>query len=400
MTKKKILTIFTIATTISGVMLSLMLTTNTTHKKATVLTVNENIELEDVVIDFKKTETIGSNMNVITEKIAINPIYVFEETDINTFISKENVTLKKEPMDESENMISLNIYDEIKIIGTNKFNYSKVLYQDNIYYINNDNYSENIKDIYINVDKEKYYVLKNNVELKNTPYDDGETASILNKFDELEVVGKNEHNPNYLKVSYKENTYYINKSNITNDRNSIFKDVSINLYTNTNVKLRKTPGGDNYYEVLDINTTANIIGENDSYYMVKHNGNTGYILKKYFSSKKTVIADTKVQSGDTVTAQFTAYCATDPGCTNYDAMGNYLNPANNTCAAPACIPFGTKIQVFGTGTYIDGQIFTVTDRGGAIKVKSDGTYIFDILMSNTNECIQFGRRNGYAVIVK
>ena len=399
MTKKRIVTTLTGITTFSGVMFSLMLTTPTIHKEASVLTVNENIELENISIDFKddKAESDG---DVIAEKIAINPIYIFNEVDVTAFISNENATLKKEPIDESEDMISLNIYDEIKVIGINEFNYSKVLYNNEIYYIPNSNYSEDIRNIYTNTEKENNYVLNNNVELKTTPFDDGETALVLNKFDELEVVGKNPHNSNYVKVNYNNETYYVNTTNLTNDKGSIFKDVDITLYANTTVKLRTTPGGDDYYEKLNTNDKAHIIGENDNYYMVNYNGNTGYILKKYLSSEKVTVGGTDVKSGDKVVAQFTAYCSTDPGCTDYDAMGNYLNPANNTCAAPACIPFGTKIQIVGTGTYLDGQIFTVTDRGGAIKVKSDGTYIFDILMSNTNECIQFGRQNGYAIIIK
>lgn len=90
-------------------------------------------------------------------------------------------------------------------------------------------------------------------------------------------------------------------------------------------------------------------------------------------------------------AQYTAY--TGGGKT---ANGTY--PNENTCAAPKEIAFGTKIKVNGTGTKYDGRIYTVTDRGSAIK-KVDGRYIFDLWLPNENICEEFGRRNGQAIIV-
>ncbi len=103
--------------------------------------------------------------------------------------------------------------------------------------------------------------------------------------------------------------------------------------------------------------------------------------------------------GQTVKALFTAYYPANDAMEGgfKDAMGNWLNPANNTCAAPRSIPFGTKITVQGTGTSRDGQTYTVTDRGGAITVVN-GVYHFDILMSTKVECNNWGKRYGTAVI--
>ena len=81
----------------------------------------------------------------------------------------------------------------------------------------------------------------------------------------------------------------------------------------------------------------------------------------------------------------------------YDALGNKLDPSKNTCAAPKDIPFHTKIQVKDTGTDKDGQIYEVTDRGGAITVK-DGVYHFDLLFSSNSECNNWGKRKGKAII--
>jgi cell wall-associated NlpC family hydrolase len=55
------------------------------------------------------------------------------------------------------------------------------------------------------------------------------------------------------------------------------------------------------------------------------------------------------------------------------------------------------LKIQGTGTSLDGMSYTVTDRGGAIKVRGD-VYQFDLLMSSKAECNNWGRKNGTAII--
>ncbi|MGX4600407.1 C40 family peptidase [Faecalimicrobium sp. JNUCC 81] len=109
---------------------------------------------------------------------------------------------------------------------------------------------------------------------------------------------------------------------------------------------------------------------------------------------------TNSTKGKEVNALFTAYYPANNSMEGglYDAQGNRLNPKNKTCAAPKSIPFGTKIKVQGTGTSRDGEIYTVTDRGGAITVK-DGVYHFDLLMRSRKECNTWGKKKGKAVIL-
>lgn len=104
--------------------------------------------------------------------------------------------------------------------------------------------------------------------------------------------------------------------------------------------------------------------------------------------------------GKTVKALFTAYYAANNSLQGglYDAQGNKLNYKNNTCAAPKQVPFGTKIKIQGTGTNLDGQIFTVTDRGGAIKIRGD-EYQFDLLMKDHKTAYGWGRKKGEAIIL-
>lgn len=106
-------------------------------------------------------------------------------------------------------------------------------------------------------------------------------------------------------------------------------------------------------------------------------------------------------NGRKVKARFSAYCPKAEGPIGggpTTASGEKINYTLKTCAAPSCVPFGTLIQINGTGTKYDGTTFRVNDRGGAIKVLSDGTYRFDLLMPSGTEMNNFGMRNGYAII--
>ena len=109
---------------------------------------------------------------------------------------------------------------------------------------------------------------------------------------------------------------------------------------------------------------------------------------------------TTVTGGKEYPCEYTAYYPDSSAMEGgyVDAQGNKLVPKNLTCAAPPEIKFGTKIQVKGTGTSRDNLVYKVTDRGGAIKIKPDGTYRIDLLMSNRTEANNFGRRKGTIVV--
>ena len=103
--------------------------------------------------------------------------------------------------------------------------------------------------------------------------------------------------------------------------------------------------------------------------------------------------------GTTVKALFTAYYpaanALEGGF--LDAQGNRLDPSKKTCAAPPSVAFGTKVTVQGTGTSLDGETYTVNDRGGAIQIEN-GVYHFDLLMRTNVECNSWGRKTGTAIL--
>lgn len=106
--------------------------------------------------------------------------------------------------------------------------------------------------------------------------------------------------------------------------------------------------------------------------------------KVYYTKKKTV------------NAVFTAYVAKRG---SHTANGQVAHANKKTCAAPRCLPFGTLIRVRGTGTRYDGDVYKVTDRGGAIVVDSKGRYHIDILVGSEPTAKEFGRRTGKVDIV-
>lgn len=113
-------------------------------------------------------------------------------------------------------------------------------------------------------------------------------------------------------------------------------------------------------------------------------------------------------SGETFPAEFTAYYASnDPMQGGFvDAMGNKLDYTKNTCAGPikrkypnSKLDFNSKIVINGTGTEKDNTTCTITDTGGAIVLKPDGTYRIDILMKDRTTAYAFGRRKGTITIL-
>lgn len=98
---------------------------------------------------------------------------------------------------------------------------------------------------------------------------------------------------------------------------------------------------------------------------------------------------------DMFTAYYPAANALEGGF--LDAQGNRLDPSKKTCAAPPSVAFGTKVTVQGTGTSLDGETYTVNDRGGAIQIEN-GVYHFDLLMRTNAECNSWGRKTGTAIL--
>lgn len=98
-------------------------------------------------------------------------------------------------------------------------------------------------------------------------------------------------------------------------------------------------------------------------------------------------------SRKSIKVELTAY-SNDKRCSDnwnsQTAMGTETRVG--VVAAPKNIPFGSKLYIPELKNYKEDGIFDVEDRGGAIKVKKDGTYIIDVWMPTYEEAVQFGRK--------
>lgn len=98
---------------------------------------NIGIENAEEVFETKEEKEIN-DYEVISEKIAIYPEYVFEEINIPAYLIKES-TMKDIPYDNGNTIETLNKYDEITLTGKNDLKYWEIKIDKNTYYIEQEN---------------------------------------------------------------------------------------------------------------------------------------------------------------------------------------------------------------------------------------------------------------------
>lgn len=87
-----------------------------------------------------------------------------------------------------------------------------------------------------------------------------------------------------------------------------------------------------------------------------------------------------------INVELTAYCPCYECSEGYGTMtASGKRASKGTLAVPKSIPLGTKF-------IIDGVEHRAEDRGGAIKVKEDGTHIIDVYFSKHSDTVKFGRK--------
>lgn len=99
----------------------------------------DNIGIENAEEVFEtKEETEINDYEVISEKIAMYPEYVFEEINIPAYLIKESV-IKDIPYDNGNTIETLNKYDGIILTGKNDLKYWEIKIDKNTYYIEQEN---------------------------------------------------------------------------------------------------------------------------------------------------------------------------------------------------------------------------------------------------------------------
>ena len=98
-------------------------------------------------------------------------------------------------------------------------------------------------------------------------------------------------------------------------------------------------------------------------------------------------------TGKAIKAELTAY-SDDPRSS--EQWGSQTAMQTHTrlgvIAAPKNIPLGSKMYIPELKNYKADGMFDVEDRGGAIKVKADGTYVIDVWVPTHEEALEFGRK--------
>ncbi|WP_423237140.1 3D domain-containing protein [Clostridium vincentii] len=121
-----------------------------------------------------------------------------------------------------------------------------------------------------------------------------------------------------------------------------------------------------------------------------------FVVGKY--EKKSVIGNADIKEnqnpvGTPIKAELTAYC-NDPRCSGEWGAQTAMQTVTRlgVIAAPTDISLGSKMYIPELENYKADGIFDVEDRGGAIKVKKDGTYVIDVWVPTYEEAVEFGRK--------
>ncbi|WP_026887095.1 3D domain-containing protein [Clostridium beijerinckii] len=111
------------------------------------------------------------------------------------------------------------------------------------------------------------------------------------------------------------------------------------------------------------------------------------------NSVNTSTVKNQNQMGKPIKAELTAY-SDDPRCSGKWKSQTAMQTQTRigVIAAPSNIPLGSKMYIPELQGYKSDGMFDVEDRGGAIKVKKDGTYVIDVWVPSYEEAKQFGRK--------
>lgn len=166
----------------------------------------------------------------------------------------------------------------------------------------------------------------------------------------------------------------------------------------SNLSVREAPDRNSTLKAVLMNgMTFEILNKTDEWYEIKYNKIQGFVnedyVEEYESTPPNDIYEENITFKRAIKAELTAYCD-DPRCSA--GWGSKTAMETETrmgiIAAPRNIPLGSKMYIPELTNLKSDGIFDVEDRGGAIKVKKDGTYIIDVWVPSYEEAVAFGRK--------
>lgn len=222
------------------------------------------------------------------------------------------------------------------------------------------------------------------------------------------------------------------------------KGIVVNVETILNV--RQEPSMDSPVDdTLDNGEIVDIVNEEEGWYEIKQNDTAGYVKSDYVkehegeesqelvtvdlesdtkekesndsvdetsgniseSDVQTVslnleqVEETKETNRKLINVELTGYCNGEQCSGNWGgitALGTETRVG--VVAAPSSISLGSKLYIPDLSYYKEDATFDVEDRGGAVKMKDDGTYIIDVWFPTHEQALEFGRVRTTAYILE
>ncbi|MDO5516414.1 MAG: 3D domain-containing protein [Clostridium sp.] len=182
------------------------------------------------------------------------------------------------------------------------------------------------------------------------------------------------------------NTYVIAQAQIISEDNSVSIEDTANKKDSGSVVLEKIKSdNDDMVKTADMN----VISKKDEDTEASEKDSSEAV-----SDEKTAdVSSSSAINGTPIKVELTAYCS-DEECSgswgNQTAMGTETRVG--VVAAPDKIKLGSKLYIPDLEYYKSDGMFDVEDRGGAVKVKDDGTYVIDVWFPTHEQTIAFGRQ--------
>lgn len=154
-----------------------------------------------------------------------------------------------------------------------------------------------------------------------------------------------------------------------------------------------------------------ILEKDDDWYKIKYKDSIGYVRKEYveeYDEKPPNLTYDEIHNNKSifkipipVKVELTAYC----NCAICsEAWGSETAMQTHTrvgvVAAPKEIPLGSEVYIPELKNYKNNGMFKVEDRGGAVVVKDDGTYIIDVWLPTHEQVKEFGRKKSLVFLTK
>ena len=162
--------------------------------------------------------------------------------------------------------------------------------------------------------------------------------------------------------------------------------------------------GSSKIESHEIEGHKDIVEEDTMEEYIETSSDSSHELEAEQEKPETISAQSQENQnsvGIPIKAELTAYC-NDPRCS--EEWGSQTAMQTETrvgvIAAPSNISLGSKIYIPELKNYKADGMFDVEDRGGAIKVKEDGTYIIDVWVPTYEEAEEFGRKKTTIYLVE